>query len=415
MKFGEIYRFELTYQLRRAWPWLIFAVVLVVSFLMTRDSAVADAGFDDFYVNSGFAIAITTVVGGLLWLLAAAVIAGEAAARDVATGMHPLTYTLPISKAEYLGGRFLAALTINAFILVAVQLGAMLAIYSPGVNAEVIGPFRPAAYLTAYAYIALPNAFAATAIQFLFATRSGRPMASYVGSLLLIFMGFFVASLLLYKRGLGVLVDPVGIRFIIEDIAHLWTSAEKNTRILAFEGIILRNRLVWLGVGCAAVAVNYIAFRFAHRVETSWKPRFLRARAVLHAPHAPRAGVSAAAPVQVPEVARSFGFGGQARKTFAIAWTSARAIVRSWPGLALLIVIPLMMVIAVLDQMTIGGTPVLPATGRVLREMTAPLSDEMARWVIIPLLIVFLAGELIWREREAGVGEITDEIGRAHV
>ena len=218
MKFWGIFRFELAYQLRRGWPWLFFAVVLVVSFLMTRDAAVADALYDSFLVNASFSIAITTVVGGLLWLLVAAVIAGEAAARDVATGMHPLVYTTPISKAEYLGGRFLAALVINAFILLAVQCGALLAIYSPGVNAEVIGPLRPAVYLTAYAYLALPNACFATALQFLLATRSGRPMTSYVASLLLIFMGFFVASLLLYSRGLGTLLDPIGIRFIVEDM-----------------------------------------------------------------------------------------------------------------------------------------------------------------------------------------------------
>ena len=30
------------------------------------------------------------------------------AARDVQTRMHPLTYTAPVSKADYLGGRFLA-------------------------------------------------------------------------------------------------------------------------------------------------------------------------------------------------------------------------------------------------------------------------------------------------------------------
>ena len=29
-------------------------------------------------------------------------------------------------------------------------------------------------------------------------------------------------------------------------------------------------------------------------------------------------------------------------------------------------------------------------------------------WVIIPLLIIFWAGELIWREREAGLSEIAD-------
>src|SRR5690606_25308136 len=108
------------------------------------------------------------------------------------TGMAPLTYTAPVGRAEYLGGRFLAALVLNASILLAVPAGILLAVYSPGVDAGAIGPFRPAAYLTAYGFLALPNAFVATAIQFSLAARTGRPMAGYLGSLLLFFMSYVV-------------------------------------------------------------------------------------------------------------------------------------------------------------------------------------------------------------------------------
>ena len=84
MKFREFFRFEFACQIRRVWPWLSFAVLLVLCFLMTRDAALADALYADFFVNSPFAVATTTVVGGLFWLLVAAVVAGDAAARDVA-------------------------------------------------------------------------------------------------------------------------------------------------------------------------------------------------------------------------------------------------------------------------------------------------------------------------------------------
>jgi ABC-2 type transport system permease protein len=129
-------------------------------------------------------VAMATVFGSLLWLLTAAFISGEAAARDVATGMHPLTYTLPITKAQYLGGRFLAAFVLHAFILLFVQATLLLAVYLPGVHPDSIGPFRPEAFLTAYFFIALPNAFAAAAIQFALALQTGRPIVAYFGSLL---------------------------------------------------------------------------------------------------------------------------------------------------------------------------------------------------------------------------------------
>src|SRR5687767_544319 len=158
MKFWKIFQFEITYQLRRAWPWLIIIMLMLLGFLFTRDGSFEAALYTEFFINSPFMIAMATVFGSLLWLLTAAFITGEAASRDVATGMHPLTYTVPITKAEYLGGRFLAAFVVHAFILLTVQITIILAVYLPGVHPDSIGPFRPAAFLTAYSFIALPNA-----------------------------------------------------------------------------------------------------------------------------------------------------------------------------------------------------------------------------------------------------------------
>jgi ABC-2 type transport system permease protein len=409
MRFWEIFRFELAYQLRRPWPWLFFAALVVIAFLMTRDGSLAEALLDDFFVNSPFAIAKTTVAGSLIWLLVAAAIAGEAAARDVATGMYPLIYTAPVGKAAYLGGRFLAAFVLNALLLLAVQAGIMLAVYSPGVAAEVVGPFRPAAYLTAYGLIALPNAFAATAIQFLLAARSGRPMASYLGSVLLFFMAYVVATFLFFqgRRELTNLLDPIGVHFILSELSHLWTTFEKSWRLIGLEGAVLANRLLWLGVALGALAVTYLRFRFAHRTESAWWRRVTRRRGAR--PPTP-AGISAAAstPIVVPQASQTFGLGTHARQTLAIAWRSFHTIAMSWAGIAMLTAIPLLTILVVVDQMEANGVPLVPTTVRVINELTAPLSAELSRWVIVPLLIVFFAGELVWREREAGVSEITD-------
>ena len=404
MKFWGIFRFELGYQVRRAWPWLIFAVVFVLSFMMARDQSLADALYQDFFANSPFAVAKTTVIGGLVWLLAAAVVAGDAGARDVATGMYPLVYTSPVTKGAYLGGRFLAAFVLNAGLLLAVQAGTLVAVYAPGVDPQVIGPFRPAAFLTAYAYIALPSAFAATAIQFLLAVRSGRAMTAYAGSVFLVFIGFFVAGVLNYfvRRGLGTLLDPIGIHLVVDDMARLWTTAEKSTRLLELQGTFLANRLIWVGVALGALAFTYARFRFAHRAEGS------KARAVTSTDSVVGVGASPS----VPHVSRSFGLALHTRCTLATAWVSFRAIAKSWAGRALLVGIPLLTILVVIAQMNLLGTPLVPTTVRVLRELTGGLSagiaSEPSRWVIIPLLIVFFAGELVWRERDAGVAELTD-------
>lgn len=188
MKFLEIFRFEFAYQLRRVSTWIYFAVLLVFAFVMMRFSTPTD----ESHLNAPAHIAFVTVFGSLIWLLIAAAVAGDAAARDVQTRMYSLTYTTPISKVGYLGGRFLAAFALNALIQLAIPAGVLLAFYSPGGETGLLGPFRPAAYLSAYGFIALPIAFVATGIQFSLATLSRRAIAGYIGSVLLLVTSIFI-------------------------------------------------------------------------------------------------------------------------------------------------------------------------------------------------------------------------------
>ena len=53
---------------------------------------------------------------GMFGMLVTAALFGDAAVRDSQAGMDPLLFTSPLRKAEYLGGRFLAALAVNAVL-----------------------------------------------------------------------------------------------------------------------------------------------------------------------------------------------------------------------------------------------------------------------------------------------------------
>lgn len=404
MKFWGIFRFELAYQLRRLTTWLFASALVVFAFLATRDDSLAEALYEDFYLNSPFSIAKTTVVATLIWLMVAAVVAGSAAARDVETRMHTLTFTAPVRTAELLGGRFTAAFALNALLLFAVQLGIVLAIYGPGVDPDGVGPFGAMAFLGAYAIISLPNAFAATALQFWLASRSRRAIAAYAGSFVLFFTGFVVAAILLYYQRVGSVLDPIGIRFIIEDLAHRWTPAERRVRLLALEGPVLWNRLLWIGVGVTALGLTYLRFERVHA--TGARCRWLtwrRRRAV----GTERKSLTTK-PIVVVEARQRFGLSTQLRQTFAIAWRSFRSIALSRAGLAIGVGVPALAFVVVLNEMAAGGVPRIPTTALVLTELTAPLTTQLNRWVVFPLLLLLFAGELVWRERDARLGDLTD-------
>jgi hypothetical protein len=106
---------------------------------------------------------------------------------------------------------------------------------------------------------------------------------------------------------------------------------------------------------------------------------------------------------------RAFGFATRARQTLAIAWISFGTIAKSAAGLVLLAAIPILLVLLIPVLVPLRGAPLLPRTAQVITVLTAPVAgNPQFPWVLIPLLIVFYAGELIWRERDAGLSEIAD-------
>ena len=416
MKFWGTFRFELLYQLRRPWPWLAFATLAVFAFFNTRVGILPVTLPQDFVLNSPFIIAAVSTISCMIWLLVASMMAGDAAARDVQTGMHPLAYTAPVSKTDYLGGRFLAALVLNAAVLVGVQIGSLFAVYAPGIDPEIVGPFRPAAYLAAYAFIALPNAFIATTIQFAAALASGRSLASYVGSVILVFFTVPVPLVLYVGLGmqkLALMMDPIGLMAIMNEMMLKWTVVEKNVRLFTLEGPMLWNRLLWLGIAAATLAIMFARFRFAHRTAISINPfdwlRALRGRSLVTAAPAPAHREYARIAAAVPRVPQSFDFAVHVRQMLSIAASSFRAIVMSVPGLFVLVVFPAFVVLVLVVESEHWSIPLLPKTGLILaKHLTAPLTQAADFRVAIPLLIIYFAGELIWRERDARLSENVD-------
>lgn len=227
MKLWTIFRFEFAYQAGRISAWLYLLILLAFTLIM---KGLITPG-DGVNTNNTFHITAMTVIGGLIWLVMAASVAGEAAARDVRTRMDALTHSSPVSKLNYLGGRFLAAFAVNALLVLSLPAGVLLSFYLPGFEQGTMGPFMAVAYLNVYFLIALPGAFVATALQFSLAALSRQVMAAYMASLLLALLAQVIAvavGQLFGNRELVKLLDPVGIAGIIGSELATWAPAEKK-------------------------------------------------------------------------------------------------------------------------------------------------------------------------------------------
>ncbi|MDB4912763.1 MAG: rane protein [Gemmatimonadetes bacterium] len=397
--FREIFRFECAYQLRRPATWLYAALLLGMTILFAGKVSIPKARAVGFYFNSSIITAEVTLIGSLLSLLVAAALAGSAGARDVQTRMDPLLHTTRLTKTAYLGGRFLAVFVMTALVQLAVPCGLLIVTLLSGLEPALSGPFRPTIYLSAYWMLAVPNAFAASALMFSVTVLSRRAIASLLGALFLCFTAVLSWQLLAATLGrwtLAECLDPMGLT-VLSELARRWTPAEKGALIVGLQPILVLNRLLWLCASGVLLVVTTLRFRFAHSTGTASARR---------SPHPrPLTPLAREAPIRVPSVVRTFGFTTRFRQLVSISWASCRSILRGPP--ALLVVLPgVIFVLSGESLMQHLGTRLVPTTGLVTSILVNPA--DVYLWIAPLFLVVLYAGELVWRERDIGMSQLGD-------
>ncbi|HEX7030372.1 MAG TPA: M1 family aminopeptidase [Gammaproteobacteria bacterium] len=392
MKLREIARYEIASRLGSASTWIYAAVLFLVAIWMF----LVDADSGEAFANAPSGLVWGFVRAGMFGMLVSAAIFGGAAIRDFRAGMDPLVFTAPLKKADYLGGRFLGALAVNALVLVAIPLGllaatALLAHFDP----DVIGPVGLRAYLEPYAVFLLPNLVLVGAVLFAVGMLSRQAVPVYLAAIA-VFIGYIVA--LNYASAidsplLAALVDPLGL-VTLDGVTEYWTVAERNARLVGLPVPLLWNRALWLGVAIAALALLHWRFRFRHPDEGG---RGRRQKAAAPSPERAR-------PVNVPRVAGAFGFGTTSRQTFAVARNSLAEIMASrWFVVVLLACMGLPLLWGWNVGSTVFDTSTWPVTLLIVGEVLSQRS------VLLFLVLVFIfAGELVWKEREVGAAEIAD-------
>ena len=394
MRLAEVFRYEVAHRLRSASTWIYAGILFLLAALMFLATADGPASA---HINAPERIAGASVIVGMLGMLVTAGLFADAAIRDVAVGMDPLLFTSRLRKGEFLGGRFLAALAVNAVLLLAIPLG-ILAATTFAASFETTGPFRFGAYAQAFLFFQLPNLVFSAALLFAVAalTRAAVPVYLAMAGLLI---GSVVALNypgLIESPVLAPLLDPFGGE-AIQERTRYWTEAERNTRLLGLTGALAWNRAFALAMAGAVLGALVRVYRFAH-VAGGGRRRGKR-RVVASPATTERTG-----PVAVPRVAGSFGARTAVRQTLAIARNSLAGFASSrwFPAVvAACVGLPL------LWGWNVGSTVFETSTWPVTLLITeVVLTTRFSP--VIPLLIVLFAGELVWRDREAGVAEIAD-------
>lgn len=393
--FGKIAAFELRYQFRNPVFWVVAILFFLLAFGATTIEQIQIGSGGNVHVNSPAALAQKLLILSLFFMFVTTAFVANIIVRDDESGFGPMVRSTRVSKFAYLFGRFAGALAISAVAYAAIPLAIWLGSLMPWLDPETVGPNQLSHYLYAYFLLGLPNVFLTAAIFFAVATMTRSMMYSYVGVVLFLVAYFVLNGIIRSKpelREVAGVIEPFGLA-ALGNATRYWTAAEANAMMPPFEGALLLNRLVWIGVGLVALAIAYWRFSFAEKGVSARKLRRQAKKA---------AKLSATRPVLVdtlPPVRPEKAAGAQ-------LWQRCRFEMRmvfKSPAFAVLLMIGLFNAMGgLLFANEIYGTPSRPLTFVVLQTLFGSFG-------IIPIIIaIYYAGELVWRDRERKMHEIID-------
>jgi ABC-2 type transport system permease protein len=391
--------FELRQRLRMLSTYVYFAIFFGMGFfwICLAGGAFPSASVDfgaggKVRLNTPLSLLLLMMLAGYLGTIITAAIAGRATYKDIEHQSTSFFFTAPISKAQYLGGRFLGAFLCVMVIYPGVALGAALAMKAPFIDATRVGPSMPMAYVSPYFTILLPNLVFTSSVFFALATLLRKMVPVYVGAVVLV-LGYLVASSItgnLDNKTVASLTDPFG-GTAAALLTEYWTIAEKNTRMVPLTGLFLWNRALWTGIGVALLALTYVRFSFSEGL--AGKPKSRSDEAALRP-------APAQAPIPTLDFSRRAAFGA----LFTLTRMQLRETVKNVFFLVIVLAAVLFVIVVGREADEIYGTRTWPVTYEVLEVVGSTFT------LFIVVIIAFYSGELVWRERDAGLASIFDAL-----
>lgn len=392
--FFEFLKLELRSAFKSPMVYVFFFLIGLLAFgAVASDNIQIGGSIGNIHKNAPFVLTTFTLILGIFGILFAAAFFNNAALRDHNNHFNEILFHLPIKKSGYFWGRFLGALILSTIPLIGVFVGAWLAaIIAPAVGwiePNRVGPFYFKTLVNNYFIFILPNMFLAGSIIFFLAQKFKSTIISFVGA-----MGIIVAYIAsgtflsdIDSRHVAALVDMFGVR-TYNIFTQYFTPIEKNTLSPQFTGVILQNRVIWIGVGILVSIWSYA--RFSFREKLRYKKRKRKIDKIETPP------VAAA----LPQVHVRFGkkLGWIQFKSFFLA--NFRSITKSIVFKILAAFGIILLFTSLVSGYEYFGLQAYPVTYKVIDDISESTS------IFMMIVIVFFSGELVWRDRISHIEEV---------
>ncbi|TWH10261.1 ABC transporter permease/M1 family aminopeptidase [Pseudoxanthomonas taiwanensis] len=390
----HILSFEGRLLLRNGVFWIVLAVFGLFGFAsMASDNVSFGGGVGNIMRNAPAVVVSLLCAFSVLSVLLSTIFVAGIALRDFEQRTAELFFATPLRKRDYLLGRFGGGFLASLAIMLVIAFGLWLGSLMPWLDPERLGPTPWSAYAWAFAVLVVPNLLFLSALLFLLATLTRSMLYTYIGAIAFIVLWTVSSSLTsdLDTRWIAALVDPSGGAAVDEHIRY-WSSAQYNTQLPQLGGLLLGNRLLWLGVSALLLAAAFRLFR-ADREGLVLRRR--KGAAALP----PLAG---SARLRLPAVGLREGLAARWTQYRRLAAFDLRASLLGAPFLVMLLLGLLVILVALMFGDNIYGTELYPVT----RQMLGTIRASMSLFLVV--VVTFYAGELVWRERGARVAEATD-------
>ncbi len=259
---GKVAIFEFRQVVRSPLFWAVAGIFFLLTFGFMSSDHIQIGDTANVHKNSPYATIQTHLIMAIFFMFAGTAFVAGSVLRDDETGFGPIVRAAPLSKFDYLYGRFAGRSPRPCWRSQRSWPGLIVGSFLPGLDPEKLGPFRPDAYAYAFVVMAGPGLLFSSALFFALATTT-RSMAWVFVAVIVLVVIYVISGIALGKPDIEPIAarwDPFGL-FAFDISTRYWTANDRNTLLPALTGTLLFNRLFCLGLALGALALAFPLYR----------------------------------------------------------------------------------------------------------------------------------------------------------
>ena len=379
----EIFKFELLYRMKRPETYVFFLFLLLFS-IVGVDFIFQGAELGLMRKNAPVIIAKTMGALTGIFMIMVSMIMGVPVLRDYQYDTESLLFVNPITKRDYIIGRFLGSFTVLVFIFGGLLFGMMLGSQMSWHKEEEMLLFNALVYFQSFAVIVLPTLFFGACVFFVTGMLSKKMLVVYTQGIV-VFVIFLLTKAITneYLQGL---LDPFSLTTLTQFVKELEVS-KINVTGISFSGIVLHNKLFWVLIGLIVLLFGYKKFSFSTLAK---KPK----KRIKTAQESTINGSYSYNSIPKPTTV-NFSFKEQCIQLYELSKFYTKSLLKETSFWAIVICGMIIILINSVNLGTVYGVDSYPATHFIIGEL-----QEMSLYFFV-IILLFYSGELIWKERNS--------------